>query len=403
MGKPDDGLSDMLAPIESNVFLANYWETKPLSISRKSPGYYHRFITLTDAINFITATEMREPELRLVRDGTPLPTQTYTWKSPLEDIFVNIDRVFSEFHTGATVILDALQRKWKPLALLCRSLELFFHQGVQANTYLTPKNSQGFAAHYDTHDVFVLQIAGSKHWRIYRPPIELPLSSQPFPPSECSPKKQFGEPIYELDLEDGDCLYIPRGWVHEASAGGNVSAHVTIGINAFTWAYAFSQALDLVSKQDIRFRKCFPVCFENTGQAIESVGVQFRELAAILANNTDVEVLVDQIFDRFVLTRMPILYGHITDLEDLARINLETPLTKRQGLISRLSSEDQFVSISFHGKRVSFPKHIEPVLRFIAGENGEITPGSLPGNLDGEGRLVLMRRLVKEGYLTVKC
>ena len=47
------------------------------------------------------------------------------------------------------------------------------------NVYLTPPSSQGFTAHYDAHDVFILQIAGSKHWRLYDAPLRLPMESQP--------------------------------------------------------------------------------------------------------------------------------------------------------------------------------------------------------------------------------
>jgi NAD(P)-dependent dehydrogenase (short-subunit alcohol dehydrogenase family) len=40
---------------------------------------------------------------------------------------------------------------------------------TQVNAYITPPSSRGFSPHYDVHDVFVLQVAGEKHWRIHEP------------------------------------------------------------------------------------------------------------------------------------------------------------------------------------------------------------------------------------------
>lgn len=396
-------IGEIIAPVEIDTFLSDYWETKPLVISRKSPGYYGRLISLTDAVDFITSTELRESDLRLVRDGAPLPRGAYTrplpWADSTMDGVVNADRVFAEYHAGATIILEALQRKWKPLTLFCRSLETFFHQGVQANVYLTPKNSQGFSAHYDTHDVFVLQAAGSKHWRTYRPAIELPLASQPSAP-ERELRQQISEPIHELDLEDGDCLYIPRGYVHEASASAETSLHVTVGVIAVTWAAALSQALTLVSRRDVRFRRSLPVGFGDASRSGDSLADQFKELVKILADSTDVQVVVEQLYDRFVSTRLPILAGLFDDLVNLDDITLQTRVTKRPGLLSSLQREDGSLSISFHAKKVMLPLHLESILRFMDTAGG-FTPASLPGGLDHDGRLVLVRRLVKEGYLTM--
>ena len=35
-------------------------------------------------------------------------------------------------------------------------------------------------------------------------------------------------------LEPGDCLYLPRGWLHSAVAQGGTSIHLTIGLRATT-------------------------------------------------------------------------------------------------------------------------------------------------------------------------
>src|SRR3712207_7315153 len=55
-------------------------------------------------------------------------------------------------------------------------------------------------------------------------------------------------PISVIDavLRPGDALYLPRGYLHSATALGAISAHLTVGIHSVTrWAAAES-ALDLV-------------------------------------------------------------------------------------------------------------------------------------------------------------
>jgi len=83
---------------------------------------------------------------------------------------------------------------------LCGGIEQELDHVVHANAYLTPGNTSGFTPHYDTHEVLVLQLAGTKHWRIYEPPVVLPHRRQPFNPVGYSlPSK----PLLEVDLEPG--------------------------------------------------------------------------------------------------------------------------------------------------------------------------------------------------------
>ena len=101
------------------------------------------------------------------------------------------------------------------MASFCRQLEDAFGLGVQANSYYTPRGSQGFAVHHDTHDVLVLQVAGEKRWLLYNPLLELPLKHQRYSRS----LGDEGEPTDDIILRAGDMLYLPRGWLHQAEPG----------------------------------------------------------------------------------------------------------------------------------------------------------------------------------------
>ena len=79
------------------------------------------------------------------------------------------DRVLALFADGHTIVLQGLHRLWPPLIDFAGALTTDLGHPVQINAYITPSSSQGFSAHYDVHDVFVLQVAGEKRWRIHAP------------------------------------------------------------------------------------------------------------------------------------------------------------------------------------------------------------------------------------------
>ena len=58
-------------------------------------------------------------------------------------------------------------------------------------------------------------------------------------------------------------------------------------------------------------------------------------------------------------------------------------------------------TLSFEGRELRFPARIGAELEFLAAAEGPFTLADLPGRLDDAGRLVLGRRLVREGFLRI--
>lgn len=116
------------------------------------------------------------------------------------------------------------------VAGICRQFaELSGHAAV-GNAYATQGGSGTFGKHWDTHCVFVTQLIGAKRWKVYRPTMELPLK---FHNSRNQKNTFAGEVVFEADLQEGDILYIPRGWWHEVMPINNVpSLHIAVGIHS---------------------------------------------------------------------------------------------------------------------------------------------------------------------------
>jgi hypothetical protein len=100
---------------------------------------------------------------------------------------------------------------------------------------VTPPQSRGFDDHYDVHDVFVLQVDGEKRWRVHEPVHEAPLRDQPWTDHRSAVEAAARtEPVIDVVLRPGDCLYLPRGYLHAATALGETSTHLTFGVHTWT-------------------------------------------------------------------------------------------------------------------------------------------------------------------------
>jgi lysine-specific demethylase/histidyl-hydroxylase NO66 len=303
-------------------------------------------------------------------------TTSIAWRPAPFSGTAAIGRVASEWEAGATLVLQGLHHSWPALAEFCRVLEAELDHPAQANAYFTPRDAQGLPVHHDTHDVFSLQVAGEKRWFVYEPALELPLKDQKYRPEHGDP----GEPELDVMLKPGDTLYLPRGWLHEAATSSTDSLHITVGVNVYTWLDAFKAALARC-KGEVAFRR------SPEGPA--------DELLEALRAQLDPEDVAARRRRRLVSTRRPVLPDQLTQIRALESLTLETPVERRATVLFDVDG----TTLHFEGKTVTFPADVQQEIEFVARADDEFTPAGIPGELDDESRLVLVRRLVREGFL----
>ncbi|MDQ4048817.1 MAG: cupin domain-containing protein, partial [Actinomycetota bacterium] len=274
---------------------------------------------------------------------------------------------------------------WHPAALYCRELESRLGCPVQANAYYTPASAQGFAVHHDTHDVFVLQVSGSKRWRIYEPLLELPLKQQRWSPQ----LGDVGEPVDDLVLEAGDTLYLPRGWPHEAATSDEESLHITVGLHPQTRLDALRAALESC-KDDVEFRR-----------SVGGDGVLPGDLLERLAGRLRPEQVSRRLRRGFVSGRRPILDGQLSQVRGLEGLTASQRLLRRPTVVADLELSHAGAALLFDRKELLFPPKASAAVEALYRADGPLTAAELPGSLDEDGRLVLVRRLVREGFLQV--
>jgi bifunctional lysine-specific demethylase and histidyl-hydroxylase NO66 len=380
-------------------FAEENWGRAPLYRRGADPERFGGLLGLADVDHLITENLLRMPTFRLVKEGKPLDPRRYTQTvrvgSERVDRTIRPDRVLDAFQDGATVVLQALHRQWPPVARFCRDLELALTHRIQANAYVTPATSQGFAVHHDTHDVFVLQTHGRKRWRVYSPVVELPGKGQSWARNRTDP----GEPILEAELQPGDCLYLPRGFPHDAVAREEVSIHVTVGILASTWVDLWQHLLKGLSEHR-PFREALRIGFaRDPARLRDELDVRVKELQAFVEEAADDEAVLG-FSERFWRTRRPFLAGQLEQLEQLGSLVPDTQLRRRPDGVFRVSVEGGEARVVLGFRELRMPAFCEPALRAVEASDSPFRPVDLPG-LDPDSAMVLSRRLVREGAVEI--
>lgn len=385
-------LERLIAPVSKETFFADSWEQKPLLIRHEDAHWFDGLVTVEDIHQVITSRRVFHPEIGITNAARKVETHEYTWPSGM----IDVARLYQQFADGGTIVLQNLEAELEPLAALCRSMECELSTRFQTNLYYTPEKAQGFKPHYDSHDVFVLQVHGTKHWLLYDTPVVLPYRRQEFHPDE----HPVGNVTMEFDLHQGDLLYIPRGVMHDARTVTGDSLHVTLGVLFTSWTDLLVESLALAGLRDPAFRRSLPIGFARPEHDREGARREFHALLRRLVERAEFDPAYDHFIDDLVSSRHPILPGQFEGLRALPSLTVESRVGVRPDLLYRVRETDETLTLMVYGALIRLPRHAASALRYAI-EHEDFTVKSLPGDLDDAGKLVLVRRLVREGVLAV--
>ncbi|MEW2131949.1 JmjC domain-containing protein [Streptomyces sp. NPDC005435] len=329
---------------------------------------------------------LRTPFFRVAKDGAVVPESSFTSPGGVgATIADQLDdtALWRLFADGATLVLQALHRTWEPVGGLCAALSAELGHPVQANAYVTPPQNQGFDDHYDVHDVFVLQIQGSKRWLVHEPVHPDPLREQPWTEHRAAVAEAAKGPAYiDTVLEPGDVLYLPRGWLHAARAKGEVSIHLTLGVHVWTrhaLAEQLAEAALTALREDPGMRASLPLGPHGTAEAIDEV----REHLAAAVAGADSAPLFHR--GRRAQGR-PAPLGPLSQLAAVDGLAPGSPLRLREALEARLEGARLMTRVGW----LDFPETDLPAVTRLL--DGEV-------HAAGELGLALAGRLLRAGVL----
>jgi lysine-specific demethylase/histidyl-hydroxylase NO66 len=391
--------------IGADDFAHRHWAEQPLLTKAADlAGGFADLFSAAAVDELVSERGLRTPFLRMAKDGSVLNTSTFTRGggagATITDQVAD-DKVLTQLAAGATLVLQALHRTWPPLVRFGSDLAAELGHPVQINAYITPPQNQGFASHYDTHDVFVLQIAGTKHWRIHEPVLPDPLPHQTWDGRRAQVQARATEPpLIDTLLEPGDALYLPRGYLHSAVAQGELSIHLTIGIHPLT-GYDLARELIAAAEGDRELRRSLPLGVDVTDADAMAGHLRHaaRRLAARLGDDgaDHYRAAARRVGRQQTGQTRPTPIAPLAQLRAIASLDPRTPLVLRPALRPRLRRQGDHWVLHLIDSTVRWPDQVHAAL-LIAVSGKSFTPDGLP-NLDADEQLVVARRLLREGIV----
>lgn len=346
----------------------------------------------------ISTRGLRTPFLRVAKEGKVVDAARFTRGggagAEIADQLAD-DRLVELFADGSTLVLQGLHRTWPPLVDFGTALAAELGHPVQINAYVTPPQSQGFSAHFDVHDVFVLQVAGEKRWTIHPPVHDAPLRDQEWTRYRAAVERRAGEePVIDAVLRPGDALYLPRGWLHSAEALGDVSVHLTVGIHSVT-RYALLEALAALAAEEPELRASLPLGVDVADP--DQLGPDLAATADALSDwlrKADPAAVADRVRRKVWTSTRPEPVGPLAQAAAARSVTGATRVRLRAGLRHRLRpAEGGSVVLETQHKYLTLPAGAAPALRALL-DGAELGVEEVPG-LDA----ALVARLLRESVV----
>ena len=390
----------LIFPIETEQFFNKYWEKDILYIKRSTQKYYDKIFKLSDLNDYLSRSDIRYPDLRLISNGAELPLDEYSYSYTYgNNVFqgnISIDKVFNLYQNGATINLQLTQRNIKKLSHFSNILEFFLKSKVQINLFLTPAFSQGFTVHYDTHSVIIMQIHGSKTWKIYDKRVNLPLVRDIEYDDEVKINNKY--PHKEIILKEGDFLYVPKGVYHEAYTTDEDSLSITIGLHPKSWNDIFHYVIDEISKNcDMMRSSPIQDVINNNFVSLEN---KFNEIIQYINTYKNIEETFKNLERENFLNQITDNENRLINLINIKHINQYTKVKKNKN-IAILQLNDNHISMIFNQKEINFPLTIKEELLFILNQEHDFIINDISNELDNNSKIFLIKLLIKEGYLRV--
>jgi hypothetical protein len=279
-------LKDILAPVTPERFFAEFHDRQPLHVE----GHAEKFASVLDwaGINRLLGMThiWTETSLKLVMDSVTVPPAQYSVKAVSRDgasvLQPLAPKVLEWVRRGASVVMNDVDSLTPGLAAVSEALEGAGLGKAQANVYISFQAHKAFHAHYDTHDVWAVQVEGEKTWNIWEGRADYPIAHPAFrgQPQEVHERAK-GRLRAKVRLKKGDLLYLPRGWYHDALAEGPNSVHVAYGVHAALGM----DALNILTERalyDSLFRQPLPRQ-DGSAAAREALAARLAALGARLA------------------------------------------------------------------------------------------------------------------------
>ncbi len=383
-------------------FAGGYWGERALLSPRASlPRDFTDLFTVDAVDELIAERGLRTPFIRMAKEGAVLPPGRFTapggYGAEVADQ-VDSAKVLAEFAAGATIVLQGLHRTWSPLRAFTRALVAELGHPAQVNAYVTPAANRGFDPHYDVHDVFVLQISGEKRWVIHEPAHPLPFADEPWGEHGAAVRaKAEGTPAIDTVLRPGDALYLPRGWIHSATALGGTTVHLTIGVPATTMSDLAREAVAAALRAPA-LRGSLPLGIDvGDADAIAPLLTAATDALVAALHAGDPVHAATTLGARFERSTRPAPVRPLAAVEAARDLAAADRIVWRDGLAARVDTDGDGARIRLRDRTLRLPPQCGRALEALLA--GDVHAAGRLAGLDEPDSLTIARRLLREGVV----
>lgn len=206
---------DLIAPLTPDAISA-FWRGRALKLQPRTGE--NRFAALLDwnALWRLIEDEIIPPEECRVTYGRRIvPPPFYTEQGKF-----NPERLARLFEQGISMIVVRLETYAPALSALLEDAASCGIRIVEAGAIVTTGGGGALKTHYDFRDIIILQVEGTKRWRIYGPRVQKPVRATHVKDPPRTP------PILDTVLQPGDILFMPAGFWHVCDNGAERSLHL---------------------------------------------------------------------------------------------------------------------------------------------------------------------------------
>ncbi|MFU2059509.1 cupin domain-containing protein [Avibacterium volantium] len=279
-------------PISEKEFRSNFFEKKPLlmknAVKKENLLSWNEINQIFPRCNLIS-----EDDIKVMYRGEKLPKEYYL--EAYDDLghlrYKFKEEVLYNFmRDGATLVANGIVNE-PNVDIFSQEIANFSKCHTFTSLYIAFNNKRSFKSHWDSRDIFAVQMQGKKRWIIHAPTFKDPLFMH----------KSKDMPEYEPNLEDvymdiileaGDVLYLPRGWWHDPIPVGEETVHLAIGIfppyanNYLNWI-----AKDIVKKEVAR-KSLF--CYEHDRKILEELA---SEVSEFIMDKENYSKFIEEFYD----------------------------------------------------------------------------------------------------------
>ena len=230
---------DLIFPLSQHQFLRNLSQRKLAFYPNKIGPGINELINFNSIFEIIKAGKLPVGITSVTKNQTPILQFMYS-----KDSYLEPDKIEKIINSGGSLILDPAQEQFPNLKDICDDLTLVTQEKVNAAVIITTGNGGAFPPHTDAMDLIIIQVEGSKQWKIYDPPISHPyVAKQKAKRQNFDEFLQYGSLIFDEEIQRRDFLFVPAGYWHHCENRSDRSIHVALAIDPPT---AFSVITELL-------------------------------------------------------------------------------------------------------------------------------------------------------------